>query len=64
MIKISMIVPTYKRPNLLAELFENIDNQIFQAISTGDYINKNSKIIVLRIDENQMVVAMKDNKTT
>ena len=42
----------------------NIDNQIFQAISTGDYINKNSKIIVLRIDENQMVVAMKDNKTT
>ena len=42
----------------------NIDNQIFQAISTGDYINKNSKIIVLRIDENQMVVTMKDNKTT
>lgn len=42
----------------------NIDNQIFQAISTGDYINRNSKIIVLRIDENQMVVAMKDNKTT
>ena len=42
----------------------NIDNQIFQAISTGDYINKNSKIIVLRIDENQMVVAMKDNKTS
>ena len=30
MIKISMIVPTYKRPNLLAELFENIDNQILK----------------------------------
>ena len=33
-----------------------IDNNIYQAITTGDYIEKNSDIIVINIEENLLVV--------
>ena len=33
-----------------------IDNNIYQAITTGDYIEKNSEIIVIKIEENLLVV--------
>ena len=33
-----------------------INNNIYQAITTGDYIEKNSEIIVIKIEENLLVV--------
>ncbi len=35
-----------------------IENKIFQSISTGDYIEKNSQVKVIKIDENQLVVTL------
>ena len=38
-----------------------IENTIYQAITTGDYIEKNSNIIVIKIEENQLVVKNQNN---
>ena len=34
---------------------------IYQAITTGDYIEKNSNIVVIKIEENQLVVKNQNN---
>ena len=39
-----------------------IDEMIYQAITTGDYIEKNSNIRVVKIEENQLIVTIQNNK--
>ena len=39
-----------------------VDNTVYQAITTGEYIEKNSNIIIIKIEENQLVVNIQNNK--
>ena len=38
-----------------------VNNSSFHAITTGDYIEKNSNIIIIKIEENQLVVSIQNN---
>ena len=38
-----------------------VEDTIYQAITTGDYIEKNSNIVVIKIEENQLVVKNQNN---
>jgi len=38
-----------------------VNNISFHAITTGDYIEKNSNIVIIKIEENQLVVSIQNN---